>query len=84
MYDKLFEKGGMYLDKKEVYEICKSVDNVIADRLTESIVVGTSYEKLEAHYGVLPISKNCFYIRKRQAQRIICQRLEQSEEKKGG
>ena len=73
----------MYLDKKEIYEICMSVDNFIADQLTESIVMGTSYEKLEAHYGVLPISKNCFYIRKRQVQRIIRQRMEQSEEKGG-
>ena len=69
--------------KKEIYEICMSVDNFIADQLTESIVMGTSYEKLEAHYGVLPISKNCFYIRKRQVQRIIRQRMEQSEEKGG-
>ncbi len=71
------------MDKKEIYEICMSVDNFIADQLTESIVMGTSYEKLEAHYGVLPISKNCFYIRKRQVQRIIRQRMEQSEEKGG-
>ena len=71
------------MDKKEIYEICMSVDNFIADQLTESIVMGTSYEKLEAHYGVLPISKNCFYIRKRQVQRIVRQRMEQSEEKGG-
>lgn len=71
------------MDKKEIYEICMSVDNFIADQLTESIVMGTSYEKLEAHYGVLQISKNCFYIRKRQVQRIIRQRMEQSEEKGG-
>lgn len=71
------------MDKKEIYEICMSVDNFIADQLTESIVMGTSYEKLEAHYGVLPISKNCFYIRKRQVQRIIRQRMEPSEEKGG-
>lgn len=50
-------KGGMYLDEKEIYEICMSVDSFIADRLTESIVRGTSYDMLEAHYGILPISR---------------------------
>ena len=32
------------MNEKEVYEICMSVDSIIADKLTESIVVGTSYQ----------------------------------------
>ena len=39
------------MNEKEVYEICMSVDSIIADKLTESIVVGTSYDMLEAHYA---------------------------------
>ena len=30
--------GGMYLDEKEVYEVCNSVDGFIAERLAESII----------------------------------------------
>lgn len=63
------------MDEKEVYEICMGVDNFIAAELTESIVVGTSYDMLEAHYGILPISRNCFYRKRRIVQRIIKQRL---------
>ena len=32
----------MTLDEKEIYEICMDVDSFVADRLTESIVRGTS------------------------------------------
>lgn len=63
------------MDEKEIYEICMSVDSIIADKLTESIVVGISYDMLEAHYGILPISRNCFYRKRRIVQRIIKQRL---------
>ena len=45
------------MDEKEIFEICQSVDSFIAAELTESIVRGTSYDKLEAHHGVLPISR---------------------------
>lgn len=63
------------MDEKEIYEICMGVDSIIADKLTESIVIGTSYDMLEAHYGILPISRNCFYRKRRIVQRIIKQRL---------
>ena len=36
------------MDEKEIYEICMGVDSIIADKLTESIVIGTSYDMLEA------------------------------------
>ena len=69
------EKGGMPVDEKEVFEICNQVDSFIAAELTESIVIGTSYDMLEAHHGILPISRNCFYRKRRIVQRIIKQRL---------
>ena len=63
------------MDEKEIYEICQSVDAFIADYLAESIVKGTSYDLMEAHHGILPISRNCFYLRRRIVQRIMKQRL---------
>lgn len=62
------------MNEKEVYEICMSVDSTIADKLTESIVAGTSYDMLEAHYGILPISRRSFYRRKEIAQRLMQQK----------
>lgn len=49
------------MDENEILEICNQVDGFIAEYLTESIVIGTSYDMLEAHHGILPISRNCFY-----------------------
>lgn len=77
-------KGGMCVDEKEIYEICMSVDSFIAAELTESIVRGTSYDMLEAHYGILPISKSNFYRRKGTAQRLIRQRMAHLVEEKNG
>ncbi len=72
------------MDKKEIYEICMSVDSFIADRLTESIVRGTSYDMLEAHYGILPVSRRSFYRRRRTAQQLIRQRMAHLVEEKNG
>lgn len=77
-------KGGMPVDEKEVFEICNQVDSFIAAELTESIVIGTSYDMLEAHYGILPISRNCFYRKRRIVQRIIKQRLGRIVEEQNG
>ena len=77
-------KGGMSVDEKEVFEICNQVDSFIAAELTESIVIGTSYDMLEAHPGILPISRNCFYRKRRIVQRIIKQRLGRIVEEKNG
>lgn len=77
-------KGGMYLDEKEIYEICQSVDSFIAAELTESIVCGTSYDKLEAHHGVLPISRRSFYRRRGTAKRLMRQRMAHLVEEKNG
>ena len=77
-------KGGMYLDEKEIYEICMSVDSFIAAELTESIVCGTSYDMLEAHHGILPISRRSFYRRRRTAQRLMRQRMAHLVEEKNG
>ena len=78
------EKGGMPVDEKEVFEICNQVDGFIAAELTESIVIGTSYDMLEAHHGILPISRNCFYRRRRIAQKIMKQRMGRIEEEQDG
>ena len=79
------------MDEKEIYEICMSVDSFIAAELTESIVRGTSYDILEAHYGILPISRRSFYrrlsmlwTRPRTAQRLMRQRMAHLVEEKNG
>ena len=77
-------KGGMHVNEKEVFEICNQVDSFIAEYLTESIVSGTSYDMLEAHHGILPISRNCFYRRRRIVQRIMKQRMGRIEEEQDG
>lgn len=64
------EKG---MDWNKVYQICVSVDSFIARELTESIIDGTSYDMLEAHYGILPISRRNFYRRKAVVQRLMRQ-----------
>lgn len=72
------------MDEKEIYEICMSVDSFIAAELTESIVRGTSYDMLEAHHGVIPISRRSFYRRRRTAQRLMRQRMAHLVEEKNG
>ena len=74
----------MYLDEKEIYEICMGVDSIIADKLTESIVIGTSYDMLEAHYGILPISRRSFYRSRSTAKRLMRQRMAHLVEEKNG
>ena len=72
------------MNKDEVYKICKEVDNCIADKLTESIVDGISYDMLEARYGILPISRRSFYRRRETAKRLIRQRMAHLVEEKNG
>lgn len=72
------------MDEKEIFEICNQVDSYIAAELTESIVIGTSYDMLEAHHGILPISRNCFYRKRRIVQRIMKQRMGRIEEEQNG
>lgn len=72
------------MDEKEVFEICNQIDRFIAAELTESIMIGTSYDMLEAHHGILPISRNCFYRKRRIVQRIMKQRFGRIEEEQNG
>lgn len=72
------------MDEKEIYEICMSVDSFIAAELTESIVRGTSYDMLEAHHGVLPISRRHFYRKKEIVLEIIEKRTTRLVEEKNG
>ena len=78
------ERGGMYLDEKEIYEICQSVDSAIAAELAESIMYKVSFETLEAHHGSLPISRRSFYRRRGMAQRLMRQRMAHLVEEKNG
>lgn len=72
------------MDEKEIFEICNQVDRFIAAELTESIVIGTSYDMLEAHHGVLPISRNCFYRKRRIVRKIMEKRMGRIVEEKNG
>ena len=72
------------MDEKEIFEICNQVDSYIAAELTESIVIGTSYDMSEAHHGILPISRNCFYRKRRIVQRIMKQRTGRIVEEQNG
>lgn len=62
------------MSEEEVYKICMGVDSFIAKELAESIVVGTSYDMLEAHYGIIPISRRSFYRRRSTVQRLMRQK----------
>lgn len=72
------------MDEEEVFEICNQVDSFIAAELTESIVRGTSYDMLEAHHGVIPISKSHFYRKKGTAKMLMRQRMAHLVEEKNG
>lgn len=80
----IVERGGNAVDEKEIYEICQSVDSAIAAELAESIMYKASFETLEAHHGILPISRRSFYRRRRTAQRLMRQRMAHLVEEKNG
>ena len=77
-------KENIICTNKDVLSVCRYVDDLIADRLAESILQGTSYDMLEAHYGVIPVSRNCFYRRRRQIQEILSRRQVSLVEEKNG
>ena len=79
-----YVKGECLVDEKEIFEICNQVDSYIAAELTESIVSGTSYDLLEAHHGILPISRNCFYRKRRIVRKIMEKRMGRIVEEKNG
>lgn len=72
------------MDEKEILEICQSVDSAIAAELAESIMYKVSFETLEAHHGILPISRRGFYRRRGTAKRIMRQRMAHLVEEKNG
>ena len=63
------------MEEQEVYDLCEKIDPYIAKALTESIVTSTSYDMLEAHYGILPISRRSFYRKHSTALRLMTQRM---------
>ena len=72
------------MNEKEILEICQSVDSAIAAELVESIKYKVSFETLEAHHGILPISRRGFYRRRGTAKRIMRQRMAHLVEEKNG
>lgn len=72
------------MDEKEILEICRSVDSAIAAEMAESIINKVSFDMLEAHYGILPISRRSFYRRRSTVQRLMRQRgMRYIEERNG-
>lgn len=72
------------MNEEEVFEICNQVDSFIAEYLTESIVIGTSYDMLEAHHGILPISRTHFYRKKKIAKEMVERKGKMLEEEDSG
>ncbi len=60
--------------EKKVIEICQEVDAFIAKYLAESILHKVSYDTLEKKYGILPVSRNSFYRKRRIAVKKIKQK----------
>lgn len=60
--------------EKKVIEICQEVDAFIAKYLAESILHKVSYDTLEKKYGILPVSRNSFYRKRRIALKKIKQK----------
>mgnify|MGYP004500844533 CR=1 FL=1 len=72
------------MSEAEIFEICNEVDSFIGDRLAESILHNVSFDMLEAHYGILPISRTGFYRKKRQIlEQINMKSMQQETEKLG-
>lgn len=72
------------MDEKEIYEICQSVDAFIADYLAESIIKGTSYDLMEAHHGIIPISRTHFYRKKKITKEMVERKEKLLEEEESG
>lgn len=72
------------MSETEIFEICNEVDSFIGDRLAESILHNVSFDMLEAHYGILPISRTGFYRKKRQILEQINMKIVQQEKGKLG
>lgn len=72
------------MDENEILEICNQVDGFIAEYLTESIVIGTSYDMLEAHHGILLTSRTQFYRKKQKVKNILEKKYGQIVEEQNG
>lgn len=64
------------MDEKEIMEICKEVDSLLADYLADSIINKTSYDVLEARHGIVPSSRRNFYRRRGKVLQIMQSRKE--------
>ena len=59
------------MDEQEIFVICQKVDSYMAEYLKESVIKGTSFNMLEAHYGVLPDSRTGFYRKRRRVLELL-------------
>lgn len=69
------------MDEQEIFVICQKVDSYLAEYLKESVIKGTSFNMLEAHYGVLPDSRTGFYRKKRRVLELL--NMQQETDKMG-
>ena len=69
------------MSREETIEICTCIDNYLGDKIAESILNNNiSYDKMEARYGIMPISRTHFYRKKKMALRMLnSQRLYEEE-----
>lgn len=71
------------MSREETIEICTRIDNYLGDKIAESILNNISYDKMEARYGIMPISRTHFYRKKKMALRILNSRSLYEEESNG-
>lgn len=69
------------MDEQEIFVICQKVDSYLAEYLKESVINGTSFNMLEAHYGVLPDSRTGFYRKRRRVFELL--NMQQETDKMG-
>lgn len=69
------------MDEQEIFVICQKVDSYMAEYLKESVIKGTSFNMLEAHYGVLPDSRTGFYRKRRRVLELL--NMQQETDKMG-
>jgi hypothetical protein len=71
------------MSREETIEICTRIDDYLGDKIAESILNNISYDKMEAHYGIMPISRTHFYRKKKMALRMLNSQSLYEEESNG-
>ena len=71
------------MSREETIEICTRIDDYLGDKIAESILNNISYDKMEARYGIMPISRTHFYRKKKMALRMLTRQRLYEEESTG-